>query len=167
MVDSVTHFNIRHSVFDIAAITVVKVVVLWLLYTFLEDTSMHFIIHSYNAHLRYKKQVLHLSIILLSLVIWIYSIIKGSLILYDYVQNPQFKPMHVTYTAACIITIGTCFIELAFALYSFKAMKRLKELRILQLYNEDGQLVDEQGNIISEKASLKRVIKLAKPVRSY
>ena len=43
-------------------------------------------------------------------------------------------------------------------------MRRLKTARILHRFNEKGQAVDAKGEPIKAKATLGRVLRLAKPV---
>jgi hypothetical protein len=56
------------------------------------------------------------------------------------------------------------FIELIASFLSFGAMRRLKLIRILHRFNDSGKEVDKDGKVIQKKASIKRLIILAKPV---
>lgn len=164
---SITEFNIRQSVFDSVVITIIKVLALWSLYTWLEDVTMYTFETPYNPSLKRKKNLTHVAILFLSTVCLVYFVTKGSLILDDYLNNPSYEPMHVTYTVTCISTVVFAVIEMFLSVLSFMAMRRLAVWRILHRYNEDGDEVDDKGVVIPKKATLRRVIALAKPVRIF
>ena len=159
-VDNILHFHITLSVFDLALISTFKLVLLFILYSELERLALAQVEEPYNGRLNRGKIVLHLSIIMASLASLAYSLLKGGFIIY----KESYHEMHLTYKILCIGMPCFCAVELLISLFSFRAMRKLKIMRILHRINQYGQEVNEEGEAIKKKVNLKRLIALAKPV---
>lgn len=153
--DSVKHFNIRDSVFDLAAIAFVKGSILFFVYPWLEHLSMKQIDHPYDKGLASRKCYCHFLAIFLSVGSLAYSITKGVLI-YE-VRSEKEHKLHPTYYALVISSVVFALLESVLSLSSFVAMRRLKVQRILHTPNDA-----EPSQ--RKKVNLGRLMTLAKPV---
>lgn len=157
MEGSVENFQIRDSVFDLAAIAFVKSSILFFVYPWLEHLSMKQIDHPYDKGLSSRKCFCHFLAIFLSVGSLAYSTTKGVLI-YK-VRSEKEHKLHPTYYALAISSLVFSFLESVVSLSSFVAMRRLKVLRILHTPN------DADSNK-KRKVNLGRLMTLAKPVSS-
>lgn len=155
--NSVKHFRIRDSVFDLAVIAFVKGSILFFVYPWLEHLSMKQIDQPYDKGLASRKCYCHFLAIFLSVGSLAYSITKGVLI-YK-VRSEKEHKLHPTYYALVISSAVFSLLESVFSLSSFVAMRRLKVLRILHTPN------DNESNK-KRKVNLGRLMTLAKPVSS-
>ena len=130
----------------------------------MEKYTLRQIEDPYDVELQKKKLSTHLAAILLSLALLTYATVKGGLVLYRILNDKDYVDMHVNYFAVLGCAFGFNFCEFLISLGSFKAMRRLKIIRILHRMNDSGLYVDEEGKPITKPATLKRVIGLAKPV---
>ena len=153
--NSVQHFTIRDSVFDLAALAFVRGSILFFLYYWLECISLKQIDQPYDKDLASRKCVYHSVAIVLSVGSLAYSVTKGVLI-YD-VRSEAKHQLHPTYYALVISSIVFCFLEVIFALGSFTAMRRLKVLRVLLTPNDT-------ETTKKKKVNLGRLATLAKEV---
>ncbi|KAK3587257.1 hypothetical protein CHS0354_034401 [Potamilus streckersoni] len=162
-VDHVSYFHLKDSVFDLAIMAAVKVVTFAPMTSYLENVCTEQIEKSRNRSLKTISKTLHFVLILLSLGYLAFSSTKGGLILDSILNDTDYKVMHPTYNALVISAASFSLIECGMFLWSFQAMKRLKVIRILHLYNEKGQEVREDGKPLKKKVDILRLIKLAKP----
>lgn len=95
---------------------------------------------------------------------FVFAVVKGSLILDAMFNDDSYKVMHPAYNAAVICSVVFSFLEVLLAFLSFGAMRRLKVMRILHRVNGRGQEIDKDGNVIKQKVNLRRLASLAKPV---
>lgn len=163
-VDNITHFHLKESVFDLALVSAAKVILHSPLISYLESVTLSQIQDPFNRSLNTMKHILHIVHILFSLAVLGYSTTKGGLILNAYLHEADYVVMHPTYNALVISTVAFTLVELGLFIYSYRAMRRLKVIRILHLYNDDGQEVDKDGNPVKKKVDIIRLISLAKPV---
>ena len=163
-VDNITHFHLKESVFDLALVAAAKVILHAPLISYLESVTYSQIQDPFNRGLNTVKHILHVVHILLSLAMLAYSTTKGAFILDAYLHDAEYVVMHPTYNALAVSAIAFTLVELGLFLFSYRAMKRLKVIRILHLYNDDGVEVDKEGNQVKKKVDIKRLITLAKPV---
>lgn len=162
-VDNITHFHLKESVFDLALVSAAKVILHSPLISYLESVTLSQIQDPFNRSLNTMKHILHIVHILFSLAVLGYSTTKGGLILNAYLHEADYVVMHPTYNALVISTVAFTLVELGLFIYSYRAMRRLKVIRILHLYNDDGQEVDKDGNPVKKKVDIIRLISLAKP----
>ena len=165
-VDNITDFHFKESVFDLALASAAKVILHAPLISYLESVAYSQIQDPFNKNLNIKKHILHLIHILFSMAVLAYSTTKGALILNAYLNDANYNVMHPSYNALVISAIAFTLIEIGLFLFSYRAMRRLKVIRVLHLYNDDGQEVDKEGNLIKKKVDIKRLVTLAKPVSS-
>ena len=150
--------------FDLALVSAAKVILHSPLISYLESVTLSQIQDPFNRNLNTTKHILHIVHILFSLAVLGYSTTKGGLILNAYLHEADYVVMHPTYNALVISTVAFTLVELGLFIYSYRAMRRLKVIRILHLYNDDGQEVDKDGNPVKKKVDIIRLISLAKPV---
>lgn len=162
-VDNITDFHLTQSVFDLALIGAVKMVFYVALLSLLESLSFKQIDHPYNDGLTKKSKLIHISLVVFSFLVFVFTVTKGGLVLYKLLNDSSYSKMHAEYNALVISTICFNLIELIMSFLSFSAMRRLKVIRILHRYNDRGVEVDEEGKVIQKKASIKRLVLLAKP----
>ena len=162
--DNITNFHLKESVFDLALIAAVKVILHAPLISYLESVTYSQIQDPFNRSVSTVKHILHIVHILFSLATLAFSTTKGALILNAYLHDAEYVIMHPTYNALVISAIAFTLVELGLFLFSYRAMKRLKMIRVLHLYNDEGVEVDKEGNTIKKKVDIKRLITLAKPV---
>ena len=162
--DSILHFHFLESTFDLALVSAIKVVILIMLYSKLEIVTLSQICNPYDRKINNQKSLVHAFLVVFSLVQPAYATVKGSLILYNIETSSSHIHVHAPYNALVISAVTFGFVELAFALASFSAMKRLKLQRIEHWLNDQGQELDKEGKKITKSATLKRVFGLAKPV---
>ena len=156
----------KESVFDLALVAAVKVILHAPLISYLETVTYSQIQDPFNRKINIIKRILHLVHIMFSLAILAYTTTKGALILNAYLNDKDYQIMHPSYNALTISAIAFTLIEFGVFLFSYRAMRQLKVIRVLHLYNDDGQEVDKEGNPIKKKVDIKRLITLAKPVSS-
>lgn len=157
-------FHMKQSTFDLALITMFKCLLLFILYSKLEDITLEQLRTPYDNDVFKKKHALHLLIIVFSLVFFAYPVIKGGLILNAILNDPNYEQMVLTYNILAICAIVFSFLELSMALISFWAMKKLKIQRIMHRLNDAHEEVAEDGKPIRRNVNIFRLFKLIKPV---
>lgn len=163
-VDNILNFHIRQSVFDLVLITGIKMVVLTIVYTYLELYSFRQIDKPYDIHIAKRKFICHMVTVFISLLCFAYSVAKGGGVLYAIINlGDTYKRMHVEYNVLVICSLVFGFLECLLSAYAFHAMKKLRTLRMLHRFNDSGQEVDDDGKPVKKKVNLKRVLLLAKP----
>lgn len=171
MEDSVRDFSFTYSTFDLACMSAVRSVILIAGFYYLEKYTLLKV--SVGEH---DQQVVGCRMIILSqLLIFlvsgtslVYATVKGSLILKSVLQgtwsgSDQELDMHITYKVLCIVSIVFPIIEISFCVISSWCLGRMihtKRLRLLVNLEED----DDKQVAATQKADLKRIILLAKPV---
>ena len=142
-----------------------KLIALVIAYSVLEDVTLTILSKQCNSKPAQRKKLLHAVIVVISSAALIYSIIKGSLILNALINHKDYVKMPVTFDAMAIAAVVFGFIEFAFSLMTFSAMRRLKVMRQVHRLDMFGQEIDKDGEPIKRHATLGRVIALARPVR--
>jgi cytochrome bd-type quinol oxidase subunit 1 len=166
--DSVEKFSLTHSTFDLACIAAVRSVLLVTCFYFLEHYSLLKV--SVLEHDKQRRSYgvvvfCQLGMFTVSGGSFVYSVVKGSLILKHILQGSRSSEldMHVTYKILSIVSIVFPAMELIFcviSLYCIRRMIRHKKLRLLvNLDNGDYKTVAKK------RPDIKRVLLLAKPVR--
>ena len=163
-VDNITNFHLIQSTFDLALITTFKCIVLFLLYSKLEDVTMKQVQNPFDGLVNRNKLTLHILIIIFSLLFFVYPIIKGGFILNAILNQKYYEQMHLTYNILVISAVAFSFVELLMSLGSFGAMRRLKVQRILHRLNDDLREVDEDGKQLNQKVNIVRLVSLIKSV---
>ncbi|GAB1608654.1 ABC transporter B family member 27-like [Argonauta hians] len=163
-VDNILQFHMRQSVFDLVLINEVKMVLLSIVYYFMELMSFRQIDHLYNAQVTKKKCLCHAIAIGINLICFSYSVTKGGSILYAILNEADtYTQMHIEYNVLVITSIVFGLLQFLLSFYSFRAMRKLRAMRILHQFNDHGQEIDSEGNPIKKEANLKRVLLLASP----
>ena len=163
-VDNITNFHLKESVFDLALVSAAKVILHAPLISHLESVTYSQIQDPFNRGVNTVKHILHVVHILFSLASLAFTTTKGALVLNAYLHDAEYTIMHPTYNALVISAVAFTLVELGLFLFSYRAMKRLKVIRVLHLYNDEGVEVDKEGNPIKKKVDIKRLLTLAKPV---
>lgn len=162
--DNILHFHFKESVFDLALMTSVKVILSFLIYWKLEEHTLKLIDRPYEVTHRRNVRLLHTAALLVAVLFLAYCVTKGGIILNSFLNDPAFVPLHPTYYGLVISAPCFSLIELVLALLSFIAMRRLRLQRILHRYNDEGEELDEEGKPKKKSASMMRLVKLAKSV---
>ena len=90
-------------------------------------------------------------------------LLQGALILVDFFKNHN-QDLPSEYYACTIAAVSFAFVELILTGIFTAQLKTLKQRAIKHIMNEKGIEVDYEGQPIQKKASLGRLIKIAKPV---
>ncbi|XP_077995855.1 uncharacterized protein LOC144449221 [Glandiceps talaboti] len=162
MVNSITEWKITTSVFELACLSLLKLIILFPIFGKLEDIAMAQIEDPYNPLLKKRKAIMHVSTFILSLLSIAYTTTKGVLIL----LNKSYEDMHVTYQACCIAAFAFSLLELLLCVLYPVFLRKLKILRVKHKLNDEGIEEDEDGKPKTPKAApvnLKRLLSLAKP----
>lgn len=162
--DNIVHFHLRESVFDLALMAAVKVILFPALLSLLETVSYRQIDNPYVEKFQTRGRFLHITLILSSVVFLAFSTTKGGLILYSVLNDNDYVEMHSEYYALVIWAVCFSILEFLAALASYSGMRKLKVIRILHKYNDKGEELNEKGEPKKKGASIRRLFKLAKPV---
>lgn len=162
-IDNIIKFNFFHSVFDLAVIAFCKFPIYFLLIEQAEKIAIQSLSQPNNRFLRARRNIFTSVIILLSFSTFVYSTVKGSLILDHYVKHDASATMHPTYYACVIWCFATDLVVFLLSAALPVGLRLLKKQRVVKHYNEQGQEVDEDGKVKPKNANLFRLISLAKP----
>ncbi|XP_029638148.1 ABC transporter B family member 27 [Octopus sinensis] len=163
-VDNILQFHMRQSVFDLVLINEVKMVLLSIVYYFMELMSFRQIDQPFDVQVTKKKCLCHVTAISINLICFAYSVTKGGNILYAILNETNtYTPMHIEYNVLVITSIAFGLLQFLLSFYSFRAMRKLRAMRILHRFNDYGQEIDSEGHPVKKKANLKRVLLLASP----
>ncbi|XP_069135768.1 uncharacterized protein [Argopecten irradians] len=163
---NITHFTLTTSVFDLAVISSVKLIILFgFVLPSLENASYKLIEIDSMTHrqLKAKKIHLHIGLILITVGVLAFTSTKGALILHAFRNTDNYIVMHATYNALVIFAFVCSILEVLFALSSFIMMQRLKSVRILHRFNDDGEEIGKDGEPLKRKVTISRLAALAKP----
>ena len=119
-VDNILHFHLTESTFDLALLGAAKIIPLFVLYTSLEDAAFKEIDHPYDAGNIRTKRILHYVVSGLSLVVFGYTVAKGTLILHAILGDPDYMMMQLTYNILAVSAVAFSLIELFLSLLSFR-----------------------------------------------
>lgn len=150
LTNSMSHFTITTSVFDLACLALVRMIVLFLLWTKLEDTTAILVGHPSHRRLRYRKTILLITTWLLTLTFLAYSTAK-LIILYLPKYKTDRAAMHSNYMACAIASVVFVIVEFLLSIPANSFINRVGQYR-----NFNGS---------KGQASLRRVLSLAKEVR--
>ncbi|XP_071790364.1 uncharacterized protein [Asterias amurensis] len=157
---SVTQWSITSSTFELACIGIVKMLFLFHAFSKLEDLALMKLSDPYNPDMIKKKRLLHVATILLSFASLAYTAVKGGLVLNLILNDPGYNLMHVTYNVLVICAGAFSLIELIVAILCPMFLRKLQVIRIKhELTDEE----EEKMKVEENKASLGRVLGLAKP----
>lgn len=166
MEDSVTHWTITGSVFELACMGLLRMMIFFHLFTKVEDYSLALLENPYNQTLMSKKRRGHIVTSILSFISFAYSVTKGGLILsclkgsFCAMFSGDSYQLHPTYYALVISSVVFSLFELIASVACPMFMRRLQVLRIQhELKDEE---IEEEGKKKKGKADLGRLFALAK-----
>ncbi|XP_061197341.1 uncharacterized protein LOC133205527 [Saccostrea echinata] len=162
-VDNITDFHFTESVFDLALLAGLKTAVIVTVLPILENKSYEQIHSPYDRSLQTLCFILKTALKLLFLVSLIFSSVKGGMVLNCILNGEHYVTMHVTYNVLVISSVSFSVLEFILSLFSDRAMRRLKIVRILHRFNDKGQEIDKEGKPVKKKVDIKRLLLLAKP----
>ncbi|XP_062594585.1 uncharacterized protein LOC134260056 [Saccostrea cucullata] len=162
-VDNITDFHFTESVFDLALLVGLKTVIIVTVLPILENKSYEQIHSPYDRSLHTLCFGLKTALKLFFLVSLIFTLVKGGMILNCILNDGHYVTMHVTYNVLVISSVSFSVLEFILSLFSDRAMRRLKIVRILHRYNDKGQEIDKEGKPVKKKVDIKRLVLLAKP----
>ncbi|XP_060564267.1 uncharacterized protein LOC132723544 [Ruditapes philippinarum] len=162
-IDSIKNFKIKHSVFDLALLAFVKVIIHSLALSILESVTLKLIDFPLKGSLHTTSKLLHFLHIVLSFGSLVYTAVKGGFVLNEILHEETYERMHSTYNVLLICAVAFSLIEFGAFLYGVKAMKNLESIRICHIYDENGIEIDKEGNPVKKKVNIRRVFALAKP----
>ena len=163
-VDNITNFHFQESVFDLALLAGLKTVIIVTVLPVLENKSYEQIDNPFDRSRQNTCFILKAVLKVIFLGSLVYSFTKGGMILDCILNDSTYVRMHVTYNVLVISSATFSLLEFLLSLFSGRAMRRLKVVRILHRYNDKGQEIDKEGNPIKKKVDLRRLVKLGKPV---
>ncbi|KAK7506015.1 hypothetical protein BaRGS_00002737 [Batillaria attramentaria] len=155
-------YKFTHSVFDIAMVAILKTVSLVVISAALEEASYKMLDSPFDRDLQAKAFWLHVAIKLVPFSALVLSVVKGALVLNALLNDSDYERMHAPYNALCISFTCLTAIELAFSLWSGRAMRQLQMVRILHQFNERGQELDKDGRAVHKKPGLLKLFSLAR-----
>ena len=160
MKNSVLHWSILHSTFELACISFIKMFLLFYAFTKLEDCYLALIEDPYTPKLITQKRGLHFLTIVVTLASFAYAVTKGGLVLNALLNFTNYTPMHASYNALVIAAVAFSLLEFLMSLVCARFLRRLSVIRIEHQLIED----DEEKEAKKGQANLKRVLGLAKTV---
>ncbi|CAL1536178.1 unnamed protein product [Lymnaea stagnalis] len=163
-IDNIKHFKLSESVFDLALLSMLKIPVYFCMVRRLEMTAIKFLDVSYNPVLRSKflSNIAMLSSV--SFLIFVFVVIKASLILEKIVTHDQnFFGMHPTFYACVIWCLVSSLLIFILSVVSKFGLRKLQRQRVIKFYNRHGKEVDKDGKPLPRKTNLVRLMGLAKP----
>ncbi|XP_076434803.1 uncharacterized protein LOC143274764 [Babylonia areolata] len=159
---NITHFTFTHSVFDIAAVAVVKAVALIVISAILEEAAYKLIDSPYDRVIERQAVWLHVAIRLLPFCSLVFSVVKGAMVLYSLIHDADYQAMSATYNAVCVSFVVLTALELGLGLWSGRAMRRLQVVRVRHQFNEQGQELKADGRVIRKSPGILKLFSLAK-----
>ena len=173
--DSVKEFSFTHSTFDLVVIAAVRGVLLFGCFYYLETISIQYLsVKDRQASFAARFAILcEVVILLLSGTSLIYAVVKGGMIIHSVVKgtwNDVTKEieMHITYKILCVTAAVFPVLEVVLGLISLwfvRTMVRVQKLRLI--VNHEGDEEEEPKPAPQKKASIKRIIVIAKPVSEW
>jgi large-conductance mechanosensitive channel len=125
-IDSIKNFKIKHSVFDLALLAFVKVIIHSLALSILESVTLKLIDFPLKGSLHTTSKLLHFLHIVLSFGSLVYTVVKGGFVLNEILHEETYERMHSTYNVLLICAVAFSLIEFGAFLYGVKAMKNLE-----------------------------------------
>ena len=151
----VIRFNFKDSVFDLAALSIARVILLVCLFTKLEKLALETVYSSpYDEGILKKKRNCYRLAILITFLCLAYSVIKGVFVYLAW-DNGKFK-MNTTYYALVIASAVLCFVEFCLSIASPYFIRKLLKYVVLR--------IEESGDATKKKVDLRRLVTLAKSV---
>ena len=182
--DQIIKFDYITSAFDIIVLSSIKSIILFIFITELEslNTDLLFIQKKYDEnendqsdltsenevrddieinvkytgpeHLRYLISILHISVLLISIISFIYPIIKFSFIMNSFINEKKMTIQILFFSVTCT---SVCFslIQILFSSLSWHFMKKLQNVKLVK--NEEDKIKK------MKKINLKRLFSLSKP----
>ncbi|XP_071502591.1 uncharacterized protein [Diadema antillarum] len=155
----VVHWTILGSAFELACLSLVRMLLLFYAFTQMEDYALAMLEQPFNASLTAWKRWTHIFTIVFSLLGLAYSATKGGLVLNAILNFTDYTPMHITYNVLVIASVVFTLVELIASLAAPHFMRRLQLIRIEHQIDEE----EEKEKAPKPKADLARVLALAKP----
>ena len=184
VLDQIIKFDYITSAFDIIVLSSIKSIILFIFITELEslNTDLLFIQKKYDEnendqsdltsenevrddieinvkytgpeHLRYLISILHISVLLISIISFIYPIIKFSFIMNSFINEKKMTIQILFFSVTCT---SVCFslIQILFSSLSWHFMKKLQNVKLVK--NEEDKIKK------MKKINLKRLFSLSKP----
>lgn len=152
--------------FDLVPLATGRLLILLSLYWTLETIYMQQFESPHDYKLFLLRRVLHASIGAFHFVFLVYTFTKASIVLSLFIKDSSYAGMSSTFYAALICSCVFVLIEILTYINSFKSYKLLVTLRVRHIFNAEGKEVDENGIIKKRRATLLRLLKLARPVRA-
>lgn len=94
--------------------------------------------------------------------IW-FSLFQGSVILVNF-NHGKLQDLPSEYYACVITAVSSSFLEFVLTCVVTARFKSLKLIAIKHIMDEKGIEIDFEGQPIKQKASLRRLVQIAKPV---
>ncbi|KAL8604642.1 hypothetical protein ACOMHN_013422 [Nucella lapillus] len=160
--ENIVHFKLTHSTFDIAVLALVKVLVLIPFTAALEEAAYKLIDFPFDRGFVRRATLLHTALRLIPFSCLAFGIVKGALVLYNIIHDPDYEKMSATYYAECVSFVVLTAVELVLGLWSGRAMRGLQSVRILHQYNESGQELNKDGRVIRKSPGILKLFSLAK-----
>ena len=125
-VNNITHFTLKTSVFDLAMMAVVKVIVIASFVSLMEMYTLLQIGKPQDGNLRLRSTVFRVLVFLLSFLSLAFSSTKGALVLHVLIKDKSYTKMHPTYNALMITAFVFSLLEFGMACFANRAMRNLK-----------------------------------------
>ncbi|XP_064639028.1 uncharacterized protein LOC135494716 isoform X2 [Lineus longissimus] len=134
--ESILRYNFLTSVFDVAAISTIKTIAIFIILEKLETISMVLLEQPFCFEKANKKFAYHIFLLLLCLVPFMFFVIKGAFVLHNYLNSAV--TMHLQYNISLVSAVTFAALELLLAMGSHHFMKRLQLLRIRHVVSYEG-----------------------------
>ncbi|XP_038053819.1 ABC transporter B family member 1-like [Patiria miniata] len=157
---SVLKWTITGSVFELACIGIIKMLLLFHAFAKLEDFALAMLEDPYVPRIVATKRNLHAFTIALSLASLVYASIKGGLVLNAILNHPEYAPMHITYNVSVISAVAFSLVEFVTAILGPLFLRRLQIIRIKHELTDEDETKEKEEK---KKANLGRLFSLAKP----
>ncbi|XP_067937188.1 uncharacterized protein [Watersipora subatra] len=154
---SVLDYQFSTSVFDIAMISIFK----WLAVSMLLLNAESRTLTAVSTFRRVSRSAVIVAL-LLCLASFVVVMTKGIMVLVNYSAISR-SPLPGTYYACLIVSITLALIESLLVIAVCVYLPHISKKAIKHIVNKNNVELDTDGNAIKQKASLKRLIKIAKP----
>lgn len=156
---NVETFSIYKSTFDLTCLAAVRGPLLISCIYYLEYYTLAAVSTKFRSRQLTSRRLAHICravFLFVGVISLIYSLVKGVLIL----LKGSEADLHITYKILCVVGVVSPALEIILGLCSFYFMRRLIRVSRLRLILNENESVPTKKNV-----DLKRLIKLARPVR--